>query len=160
MNERIVLNLDESNDVRFDVKITSSDHLGGTSGPGVQLRLVCETNDLEYSFRGTSTNDGSVQIIVPPMKGVMTEGAYDARLEVIVEGRYFVPLEFTAEFKVPLKVVAEGVRVIGKTKQVDTSVNVIAAVKTAERVRPQHEVRVSKKQPSIDDMDVLLRELT
>lgn len=171
MTDRIVLNLNESNDVRFDVKITSSERFSNTDGPQVRLRLVCEANDIEYSFRGTSLSDGTVQVIVPPMKQTITEGTYDTRLEVIVEDRYFVPLEFAVEFKTPLKVVAESVRVVGKTQHVENNTNVVAAVKITERpkvqqtqhVQPtqpvQHDIQIGKKQPSIHDMDVLLREL-
>src|SRR5574338_208007 len=146
MTDRISLNLDESNDVRFDVKITSTGAIGGPSGPDVMLRLVCESqNGVEYSFKGKPDGDGTVQVIVPPMTGVMSEGVYEARLEVVVEGRYFVPLQFAADFKMPLKVVAEGVRVVGKHAVIkDDDVNVAAAVKVPVRQTPVQGKQVAR----------------
>ena len=148
MIDRVALNLDERNDVRFDVKITTSEKFGGTDGPDVSLRFICEADELEFAFRGSSMSDGSIQVIVPPMKGLMPEGVYDALLEVIVEGRHFVPLKLEAEFSEPLKVVAEGVRVVGSSRR-DASgpVDVVAAVRkvASAKRRVVRELKTSKR---------------
>jgi len=169
MSERIALRLDEREDVRFNLKITSTDQLG--SDPDVQFRFICEAEEVEFAFRGTSLSDGSVQVVVPPMKGVIPEGVYDARMEVVVEGRHFVPLELEAEFKEPMKVVAESVSVVSQKLDESGPVSVVASVKSSttkkapRRAKPVKEA--PRKRPSVTkmssqklaDMDKLLKDL-
>lgn len=163
MSDNITLNLNESNDIRFDVQITSTERLSGEDA--IKLRFVCESNDIEYSFRGESINDGSVRVIIPSMKGMLKEGTYPSRLEVIVEGHYFVPLEFDTEFKIPLKVVAEGVRVVsGKSTHIMNELNVSAAVKKPEQkektlIKHIKSIPQEKTRDVLKEMNDLIKDL-
>jgi hypothetical protein len=126
----ITLKLDERNDIRFDVSITSSEH--SSEGPNVQSRFICENGEFEFAFPATITEDGGLQVIVPAMSNLISEGVYHTRLEVIVDGKHFVPLELKTKFAQSTKVVAEGVRVMG-TKQ-DVVTEPIVRVNVAPKV--------------------------
>ena len=100
------LRLSESNDVYFKVSVH------GATRPPDSIRLVCETEDVLYSFRGEASDAGPdvVRFVVPPMAGTLKNGQVcEARVEVVVEDRYFVPVRFKAEFSDPVAVVAESV---------------------------------------------------
>lgn len=99
----IVWKLDESNEVTFKVDVSSSERI--QSAP--KVRLVCESNDLHYAFPGSFIGGDEVKVNIPPMNGKISEGEYNAKLEVIVEDKYFVPLSFDAKFEITTKVVAE-----------------------------------------------------
>lgn len=102
--EIIDLSLDEINDLCFNVMIE-----GTATGP-VLVRLLCELDDISYIFNGIYTEKNEVKVIIPAMKknGFISENkAYKSRLEVMVENRIFIPLEFSVQFKEKLKVFAE-----------------------------------------------------
>jgi len=109
--EKTELRLDESNELFFKISIH-----GAERSPD-SIRLVCETGDISYVFRGKATNeDGIVRFVVPPLKESMVVPGelYDARVEVIIDDHYFVPVRFKAEFKQPMKVFAESVTPMAK----------------------------------------------
>ena len=99
----IPLKLDENNTLEFSVDITGDEPIEGSP----VIRFVCESKDVSYVFEGKYTGGNDVKVEVPPMKGKLKEGTYSSKLEVILEDRYFVPLELDVEFKVSRKVVAE-----------------------------------------------------
>lgn len=133
MMDKLQLRLSEDNDIRFDVTITSDTHV--PDGPTVDVRFICESNDVEFCFNGKALDDGTVQIVVPPMKGIINEGTYRSRLEVIVDDRRFTPMRLTTEFNEPVKVVAEGVRVVNERSKAAVSVNRISSPRTNVDVR-------------------------
>ena len=97
----IDLYLDQDNELKFNVSIEGSK-------PGTpKYRLVFEGKDFSYSFAGQQTAAGEVCIVIPTMKNLMKEGNYRAQLEVMIDDRYFSPLEFTANFEQSVRVVAE-----------------------------------------------------
>lgn len=99
----ISLYLDQDNELRFNVSIEGSK-------PGApKYRLVFESKECSYAFSGQQTNAGEVLFVVPPMKNALREGRYRANLEVMVDDRYFVPLQFDADFEASIRVVAETV---------------------------------------------------
>lgn len=119
--EIVELKLDESNELLFKVTIQ------GANASPAKVRLVCEDSDVSYMFEGHSTDDGEIRFIVPSMKGKLKEGTqYFTKVEVLVENRYFSPVEFDIEFKQSLKVVSEGsIRVnTGAVKTQPVSVSV------------------------------------
>ena len=99
------LRLDESNELFFKISVH-----GAERSPD-SIRLVCEHGDVSYSFKGKMTNEPDiVRFVVPALKNTMKSGQlYEARVEVIVDNHYFVPVKFNAEFVEPMKVVAESV---------------------------------------------------
>lgn len=100
--ETVDLKLDESNELEFKLEIEAAEQV---SPP--KARLMCECKGLSYAFDGEITNEGEIKVVVPSMKGRLTEGKHKAQLEVFIDNKYFVPLEFEANFKESVKVVAE-----------------------------------------------------
>ena len=99
--ESIELMIDERNELRFKVAIS------GTAQNAI-VRLVCENEGLNFMFDGKQDGD-EILITLPALDGKIKEGKYNARLEVMVESRYFVPLEMKLDFKKPVVVIAESV---------------------------------------------------
>lgn len=110
--ETIELKLDEANELLFKVTIQGAD-----AAPA-KVRLVCEGEDISYMFEGHSTDNGDIRFVVPEMKKSIADGAaYTGRIEVLVENRYFTPVEFDIAFKQSMKVVAESVKLTPTTKK-------------------------------------------
>lgn len=106
MNEKKELTefrLDESNDLYFKISVHGAERSPET------IRLVCEIEDIAFSFKGKKTEEsGVVKFTIPVLKESIKNGQLcEARVEVIVDDHYFVPVKFNAEFIEPVKVVAE-----------------------------------------------------
>jgi hypothetical protein len=102
--EAIEIKLDEQNELFFNVQVE------GSSPGAVTVRLVCESEDFSAVFPGSYTDDGEVRVVIPELKknASFKEGKdYEAKLEVMVENRYFIPLKFDMTFKESVKVFAE-----------------------------------------------------
>jgi len=107
--ETIDLDIDESNELKFKIKLE-----GNVSSPA-KVRLVCEDEDFAYVFKGYGTNEMDVvQFTLPNMQNKLKEGLYNAKVEVLVENRYFAPLQFQINFKKSVSVVAEVVKMVSK----------------------------------------------
>jgi hypothetical protein len=119
--ETIELDMEESNELLFKVNVE------GASSPA-RVRLVCEAEDISYMFDGhPTTESGVVQFLIPEMAGKLrSEGACEARVEVLIENRYFTPVRFGINFKKAVKVFAEAVQVPQARKQA-TQVQVSAS---------------------------------
>lgn len=101
-SEQITLDVEEANELLFKIKVE------GTDPAPARVRLVCESEDgMSYMFTGKSCQDDIVQFIIPPMLGKIKEGSYSSSIEVLVENRRFVPVEFDINFKKTVKVMAE-----------------------------------------------------
>jgi len=98
------VHLDEENELRFNVTAEGTD-----ATASIASRMVLETSKMDFMFQGTSLPGGEVSVIVPSLKGVLNEGMYNTRLEVLIDDRIFTPLQLTANFKQSVKVVAEAV---------------------------------------------------
>lgn len=133
LNETVTLDLEESNDLTFKIK------LEGTAMSPAKVRLVCENEDFAYMFNGYGTGeDEVVQFTLPRMDKKITEGTYNARVEVLVDNRYFAPLQFQINFKKTLSVVAETIQVVRKAVKPDVTVTAapISVVKAAAATSP------------------------
>lgn len=103
-DEKMELRLDEENELFFKINV-----FGAERSPQI-IRLVCESGDVSYTFKGRATNENDIVcFVVPAMKDAMKAGLYEAKVEVVVDNHYFVPVKFNADFKQPVKVVAESV---------------------------------------------------
>jgi len=117
LTETIQLDIEESNDLTFKIKME------GTAMSPAKVRLVCENEDFAYMFNGYGTGeDEVVQFTLPRMDKKITEGTYDARVEVLVDNRYFAPLQFQINFKKTLSVVAETIQVVRKAVKPEVTV--------------------------------------
>lgn len=104
MLETIDLDMEEANELLFKVKIEGADQAP------VKVRMVCESGDVAFMFNGrTAGGDGLVSFNLPVMKDKLKEGLYQSRVEVLIENRYFAPVQFQVNFKKAVKVVAESV---------------------------------------------------
>lgn len=101
-DNKIALNLDEANQLLFKMNIK------GTNKSPSTVRLVFEGQEFAYSVSGTPADDEDVyKFDVPALYNKLDEGYYPSKVEVIVDGRYFTPVEFNTEFKRPMTVQAE-----------------------------------------------------
>lgn len=106
MLETIMLDAEEANELLFKVKVEGSD-----PAPA-RVRLVCEAGEFGYVFNGHGTSEeGVVQFLLPVMKDKIKEGTYLSRIEVLIENRYFAPVQFQLGFKKTMTVVAEAITV-------------------------------------------------
>ena len=120
MLETIDLDMEESNELLFKVKVEGAD-----PAPA-KVRLVCESGDVAFMFNGRSAGpDGLIQFNMPVMKDKLKEGVYLARVEVLIENRYFAPVQFQVNFKKAVKVVAEAVNMV--QHRVSSGITVSAA---------------------------------
>lgn len=135
--ETIDLDIDDSSELLFKVKVE------GTEGQA-KVRLVCESKDIDFMFAGSSVGyDDAIKFDVPSMKSKLKEGIYKSKVEVLVDNKYFVPVEFNINFKKTVQVVAESFQVINKQeKKSEISVSAIPIVVKKEK---QHEVVAEKK---------------
>lgn len=102
--ETVQLDQAESNELLFKVQIE-----GHVSGPA-KVRLVCESEDMSFMFPGRPAGEeGLVQFVLHKAAG-LKEGIFPARIEVLIENRYFVPVEFNIEMKKAVQVFAEAVK--------------------------------------------------
>lgn len=116
--ETIDLDIEESNELAFKIKIE------GTSASPAKVRLVCEGTDVSYMFSGYSSGtDGVVSFQLPQMKDKLKEGLYAAKVEVLIENRYFAPVQFQLNFKKTLSVVAEAIQFVKRPVQSEISVS-------------------------------------
>lgn len=104
--ETIDLDIEEANELLFKVKVE------GVAPSPAKVRLVCEVGEMGYVFQGHAVagEEGMVQFLLPVLKGKLQEGLYQSRVEVLIENRYFAPVQFNVNFKQAMKVVAEAVR--------------------------------------------------
>jgi len=98
------VHLDEENELRFNVTAEGTD-----ATASVKSRMVLESSKMDLVFQGTAIPGGEVSVIVPSLKGVLNEGLYNTRLEVVIDDRIFTPLQLTANFKQSVKVMAEAI---------------------------------------------------
>jgi hypothetical protein len=119
--DNIEIDIDEASELLFKVQIE------GTETPA-KTRLVCEGKDMGFLFSGGFTEDpGVVQFVIPSMKGKVTEGEYNAKLEVLIENRCFSPIEFKLKFKKQVTVQAESLS-HAVTKKLPVEVKPVASL--------------------------------
>ena len=92
--------LDTDNELKFTVAIE------GVSEASVRSQFILEgPKGINLSFEGKA--EGSeISVDVPSLKGMLREGLYNTRLEVIVDDRIFTPLQMQATLKPAIKVEA------------------------------------------------------
>lgn len=139
MHEAIELDLDEDNELDFKVQIE------GANNVPVKIRLVCENDAVSYMFNCVQTNTiDVVKFLIPAMKNKLEEGLYKSRIEVMLENKYFTPVQFDIKFKQPVKIVAESLQVSSKTPKLETKVTATQVI----HKKPE----VTSKQKTLKDM--------
>lgn len=130
LTETVTLDMEEANELAFKIKVE------GANSPA-KVRLICESNDVAYMFSGRGTSEeGVVQFVIPQMKDKIEEGTYSARVEVLIENRYFSPVQFQLNFKKPVKVFAESIQVAPAAPKLDVRVTA-APIRIVQAARPE-----------------------
>lgn len=93
----INIKLEESSSLKIDMEIEGSVH-GKTD-----MRLSVLNEGLRYSFNAKHMGGTGWEIEFPKMIGKINEGTYDAEIEIIVDGKHFVPLTETVNFTKEIK---------------------------------------------------------
>jgi hypothetical protein len=71
----------------------------GTSLAKSQVRLVIESDEMTYMFKGSIQSNGECEVTIPKTKSFLSEGTIgNMRLEVIADDVYFEP--WVSEFSV------------------------------------------------------------
>jgi len=152
----IDLLLDEENELTFALKIE------GTRPATAQCRLVLENKDMSLIFNSDTYNGEEVSIVLPPLNHVLKEGQYNMSLEVIVEDKFFKPLELVGNFEKSISIVAEAVtkkKEILKPQVKLSNVKVKSGqrriVKKEEPALERKQTKVLESKTKITDSDIL-----
>lgn len=132
--EIIQLDCEEPHELLFRIQVEGND-----VSPA-RVRLVCEGDEMSYMFSGRSSGEeGIVQFALPVMKGKIREGVHPARVEVLIDNKYFAPVSFDIDFKQPVKVFAEAVKVlppVAKRGEIKVSAEPVALRQSEPAARP------------------------
>ena len=139
--ETIALDSEENNELLFKVKIEGTD-----PGPA-RVRLVCETGDVAFMFNGQPIGDDVVAFNMPILKDKIKEGTYLSRIEVLVENRYFTPVQFQINFKKTVRVVAESIKIAPRKVPQEIKVSAASVVKPVEKVE-----QIVQSQPIVQEV--------
>ena len=137
--------LDDENELKFAVTIEGAEK----GSPSARLHLSTNKG-YDLIFEGESDGAGELSVVVPPLKNVISEGAYDAELEVIIDDRVFKPLSLTANFKRAVKVEAV-VRNVRRSTKTEVKAQVLTESKPPRKKEPQMK-KETKKKATLDDL--------
>jgi hypothetical protein len=77
---------DKSNKFNCNIEVE------GTSLAKSQVRLVIESDEMNFMFKGSIQSNGECEVIIPKTKNFLSEGTIgNMRLEVIADDVYFEP---------------------------------------------------------------------
>ena len=122
--EDIKLSLDRENILEFNVDIQGYGNTSVNKKP--QVRMVLEQNNIGFCVSAKKDNN-NYSVIIPEMKNILESGVCDARMEVIIDNKYFVPWESKIEFDKEVKV--EAAPVVRNDPQVTMSVRAQPIIK-------------------------------
>ena len=86
------LELNEASEVDFGIEIH------GTTEASSEIRFIIEGPQYGILCKCVD-NNGVITASIPKLKGILPAGTFDARLEVVVDGKFFTPLSESIEFK-------------------------------------------------------------
>ena len=129
------LSLDRENILEFNVDIQGYANTSTTKAP--KVRMILEQKNMGFCMVATK-EDKTYSVVIPEMKNIMESGMCEARMEVIIENKYFVPWESQIEFDKEVKV--EAAPIVRKEPQPDLSVQVKPIIKEEPKPEPQKPV--------------------
>ena len=101
--DNMKLSLDRENILEFNVDIQGYANTSMTKAP--QVRLFLEQKNIGFCIAAKKDNK-TYSVVIPEMKNIIELGVCDARMEVIIDNKYFVPWESQIEFDKEVKVEA------------------------------------------------------
>ena len=122
--EDMKLSLDRENILEFNVDIQGYANTSTSKEP--QVRLFLEQKNIGFCMSAKKDNK-TYSVVIPEMKNIMESGSCDARMEVIIDNKYFVPWESKIEFDREVKV--EAAPVIREEAKPNVSVQVKPIIK-------------------------------
>ena len=122
--DNMKLSLDRENILEFNVDIQGYANTSTTKAP--KVRMILEQKNMGFCMVATK-EDKTYSIIIPEMKNIMESGICEARMEVIIDNKYFVPWESQIEFDREVKV--EAAPIIRNEPQPNVSVQVKPVIK-------------------------------
>ena len=129
--EDMKLSLDRENVLEFNVDIQGYANTSTTNPP--QVRLFLEQKNIGFCMPAKKDNK-TYSVVIPEMKNIIESGPCDARMEVIIDNKYFVPWESKIEFDREVKV--EAAPVIREESKPNVSVQVKPVIKEAPKPEP------------------------
>ena len=129
--EDMKLSLDRENILEFNVDIQGYANTSTSKEP--QVRLFLEQKNIGFCMPAKKDNK-TYSVIIPEMKNIMESGSCDARMEVIIDNKYFVPWESKIEFDREVKV--EAAPVIREESKPNVSVQVKPLIKEEPKPEP------------------------
>ena len=130
--DNMKLSLDRENVLEFNVDIQGYANTSTTNPP--QVRLFLEQKNIGFCMSAKKDNK-TYSVVIPEMKNVIEAGVCDARMEVIIDNKFFVPWESQIEFDREVKV--EAAPIIRETPQPDVSVQVKPVIKEESEPEPE-----------------------
>jgi hypothetical protein len=139
----IDLLLDEENELTFALKIE------GTRPATAQCRLVLESEDMSLVFNSDTYNGEEVSVVLPPLGHVLKEGQYNMNLEVIVEDKFFKPLELIGNFEKSISIVAETVIKKKEVLKPQVSLSNVSVKSRKKNISKRSPPKVEKKRKQV-----------
>ena len=152
----IDLLLDEENELTFQLNVE------GNAPGSAKCRLKLENKEVGLLFEADSHEKGEVSVVLPPLSHILNEGEYKMILEVVVDDKFFEPLEMTGNFEKSVKVTAEAIARPRSRKQ--TSVTAILSEEKQSkppvtvrnsRTRNQKITESAKSKRKLSDTDIM-----
>ena len=131
------LSLDRENILEFNVDIQGYANTSTTKAP--KVRMILEQKNMGFCMVATK-EDKTYTVVIPEMKNIMESGICEARMEVIIDNKYFVPWESQIEFDREVKV--EAAPIIKEELQPVVAVQAQPVIKKI----PQPQKRVVKEE--------------
>ncbi len=141
--EDIKLSLDRENILEFNVDIQG--YANTTVNKKPQVRMVLEQNNIGFCMSAKKDNN-NYSVTIPEMKNILESGVCDARMEVIIDNKYFVPWESKIEFDKEVKV--EAAPVVRNDPQVSMTVKAQPVIRE-EKVESKPKETVVKENSQI-----------
>jgi hypothetical protein len=126
-------------------KFNCNIEIEGTSLAKSQVRLVVETDEMSYMFKGRIENNGLCEVSIPKTKHFLPEGSNgNMRLEVIADDVYFEP--WASDFTVKTN---KKVNVVVAEQVEDKPRMKVQVIEQKEEVVKRPVVTETKKQPIV-----------
>ena len=145
--ENMKLSLDRENILEFNVDIQGYSNTSTSAPP--QVRLVLEQKNMGFCMSAKKENK-SYSVIIPEMKDVLESGVCEARMEVIIDNKYFIPWQSEIEFDKEVKV--EAAPIVKSEPEVTMSVQAQPVLKEKPAVEEKvikEEAIVPKKESTV-----------
>lgn len=121
----------KSSKLDVDVKVNGSD--GKSFSPEVRFTLIKE--GMRISFPASHLGSDKYTVSIPSLAGKLRAGQCEMEVEVMVDGKYFVPIKGTAVLKEDIRPIAE-IKAPTEERRISLSANVRESIEEASPPAP------------------------